>query len=349
MHWYLESPEAPNRHYEALAEAQQSQLTKPAGSLGRLEELAVRLAALQNTERPSCESVHIHIFAADHGIAASGVSAFPQAVTAQMVANFARGGAAVSVLSRSLGARLDVTNVGTVTELDALVGVKDARIGAGTRNFLTEPAMSESQCLEALEVGKSSVIQAKTEGCQLWIGGEMGIANTSSASALACVLLNLPAIELSGPGTGLDSDGVQRKAELIQKALEENRASELSTFEVLKTFGGFEIAALCGAYIAAAQAGVPVLVDGFICSAAALCAIRLNPQVKPWLLLSHCSAEPGHRPLIDAFEYPPLLDLGLRLGEGSGAAVAVPLLRLACDLHNEMATFDQAGVDEKEG
>ncbi len=326
------------------AAALQAQLTKPPGSLGRLEQLAERLAAMQGTVRPNLERLQISVFAADHGVAAEGVSAFPQEVTVAMIANFAHGGAAISVLARELGATLEVVDVGALTPSAELPHVISQRVGSGTANFCTGPAMDEAQLQEALAAGREAVERALVAGAQLFIGGEMGIANTTAASAIATVLLGKPPVELAGPGTGLNTAGVLHKAQVIERALDFHREALDNPLEVLRRLGGFEIAALCGAYLSAAQRGLPVLVDGFITSCAALLALRINPSIAPWLMLSHASAEPGHAAVVAAIGDEPLLDLCMRLGEGSGAAVTVPLLRLACALHNNMATFAEAGV-----
>ncbi len=328
--------------------ARQAALTKPPGALGRLEALAVRLAALQGTERPVLDTVAIGVFAADHGVADEGVSAFPQAVTVEMVRNFSRGGAAISVLARELGARLDVVDLGTVTDPGPLPGVCSRRIMPGTANLAREAAMDEAALLQALTTGHERALAALADGARLFIGGEMGIANTTAASALACALLGLPAERLAGPGTGLDRAGVDRKTAVIDRALRHHAGHLDSVWEALRRLGGLEIAALAGAYVTCAQEGLPVLVDGFISSAAALAASRLLPGADDWFLYAHHSAEPGHRAILEALGAEPLLDIGMRLGEGSGAAVAVPLLRLACALHNGMATFAEAGVSEKD-
>lgn len=328
----------------AAARARQAMLTKPPGSLGRLEDLAVRLAALQGTPRPRMERVHISVFAADHGVAAEGVSAFPQSVTTEMVKNFSRGGAAICVASRVIGARLEIVNLGTVHDPGPLAGVTDRALGRGTANFAHEPAMSRQQLADALAAGRQAVERARLTDAQLFIGGEMGIGNTTAATALACALLDADPERLAGPGTGLDRDGVAHKARVIRRALDLHRGHAAAPLEALRRLGGFEIAALAGGYVTCAQLGVPALVDGFISSAAALAAARLHPGIGPWLLFSHMSAEPGHRGILAGLGAQPLLDLGMRLGEGSGAAVAVPLLRMACALHNDMATFAEAGV-----
>ncbi len=331
---------------QAAATARQLQLTKPAGSLGRLEGFAIRLAGLQSTERPTLERVGIVVFAADHGIAAEGVSLFPQSVTVEMIRNFAGGGAAISVAARQLGASLEVVDVGAVSDPGPLVGVVSTRIGCGTANFLRHPAMDEAQLTTAMDVGRDAVLRAVEKKIQLFIGGEMGIANTTAATALACALLDAQPEEIAGPGTGLDSAGVIHKVSVIRQALQHHRSAFVDPWHVLRCVGGFEIAALAGAYIACAQSGVPALVDGFITSAAALAALRLRPDIAPWLIYSHTSAEPGHARILRVLDAEPLLNLGLRLGEGSGAAVAVPILRMACALHNEMTTFTEAGVTE---
>jgi nicotinate-nucleotide--dimethylbenzimidazole phosphoribosyltransferase len=340
--WYRQPAAASSEQHRQQALMRQQQLTKPPGSLGVLEQCAVQLAALQRRERPAVDTVAIVVFAADHGIAAEGVSAFPQVVTGEMVKNFSAGGAAITVLARQLGATFRVVNVGTVQPLPALPAVIDRRLAAGTANFRRAAAMNPALCAQALAVGCET---ADHHGdVDLFIGGDMGIANTTTAAALACALLPAQPAQMVGRGTGVDEQGVQRKADVIAAALQLHRAQLRDPLAVLQHLGGLEIAALAGAYIRSAQRGVPVLVDGFICTAAALVALALNPSIKPWLLFSHCSAERGHRSLIEYLDVRPLLDLDLRLGEGSGAAIAVPLLRLACALHNEMASFDSAGV-----
>jgi nicotinate-nucleotide--dimethylbenzimidazole phosphoribosyltransferase len=286
--------------------------------------------------------VQICVFAADHGIVAEGVSAFPQAVTAEMVRNFARGGAAINVLARLHRCRLEVVNVGTLAPLEPLEGVLDERLGPGTANITEGPAMSEEQLVDALALGKAAADRAAAWGARLFIGAEMGIGNTSAAAALGCALLGLPAADLVGAGTGLDSAGVSRKAAVVERALA--RCEAQSPLEQLRHLGGFEIAALCGASLRCAQIRMPVLVDGFIASVATLVASRYCPGILAWHFFGHRSHESGHGRVLDAMEAAPLLDLEMRLGEGSGAAVAVPLLRAAVALHREMATFSEADV-----
>ncbi|UVK97260.1 nicotinate-nucleotide--dimethylbenzimidazole phosphoribosyltransferase [Pseudomonas sp. B21-048] len=345
--WWLNPCKPIDAQAVEQAQARQQQLTKPAGSLGRLESVAVQLAGLQGQVKPTLDQLWIAIFAGDHGVVAEGVSAFPQEVTGQMLHNFVSGGAAISVLARQLGASLEVVDLGTVTPSLNLPGVRHLNIGPGTANFVHGPAMTQAQGELALEAGRDSVQRAIAAGAQLFIGGEMGIGNTTSASALACALLDCPVVHLAGPGTGLNAAGVSHKAEVIERALALHGAQRSDALQTLFNLGGFEIAALVGAYLACAQEGVAVLVDGFICSVAALVAVRLNPACREWLLFGHRGAEPGHRHVLETLNAEPLLDLGLRLGEGSGAALAVPLLRLACDLHGQMATFAEAAVADR--
>lgn len=345
--WWLDPCKPLNTQVLEQAVVRQQQLTKPAGSLGRLESLAVQLAGLQGQLKPSLDRLWITIFAGDHGVVAEGVSAYPQEVTGQMLLNFVSGGAAISVLARQLDARLEVVDLGTVTSSLDLPGVRHLRVGPGTANFVRGAAMTQEQGQLALHAGRDSVVRAVESGTQLFIGGEMGIGNTTAASALACALLDCPVAHLVGPGTGLDATGVSRKAHVIERALALHAAQRNDPLQTLFNLGGFEVAALVGAYLACAQQGVAVLVDGFICSVAALVAVRLNPGCRPWLLFAHRGAEPGHRHVLDTLGAEPLLDLGLRLGEGSGAALAVPLLRLACDLHGQMATFAEAAVADR--
>lgn len=343
--WFEENARAASESHRQAALAHQNQLTKPPGSLGVLESCAVQLAALQQRDAPAADNVSVRIFAADHGVANEGVSAFPQAVTGEMVRNFSSGGAAITVLARTLDANFEVINVGTVGVLENLPAVSDKRIAAGTANFRIAPAMSSDECVRALAVGRDTI--DVLGDVDLFIGGEMGIANTTSASALACALLEVPPQDLVGRGTGIDDKGVAHKAQVITDALNLHRTQMTSPLAVLQHLGGFEIAALAGAYIRCAQRGIPIMVDGFICTAAALVALKLNESIRPWLLFSHCSAERGHRHLIEQLDARPLLNLDMRLGEGSGAAVAVPLLRMACALHNQMASFASAGVSRE--
>lgn len=344
--WSTPIPQ-PYPDFTDRARARQDQLTKPRGSLGRLEQLAIQLAGLQGTERPAADPAAIIVFAADHGVCREGISAYPQAVTAQMIANFAAGGAAISVLAKQLGATLEVVNLGTVTPAANLSGVRNAAIAPGTANIAEQPAMSRSQLTSALQEGDLAAQRTAKAGGRIFIGGDMGIGNTTSASAIACALLKQPPAALTGPGTGLDQQGIAHKTAVIQRALTRH-GTATDPAEVLASLGGFEIAALAGAMLGSAARGIPVLVDGFIVSVAALAALRQQPSVRPWLLFAHRSAEPGHQSVLAAMDAQPLLQLGMRLGEGSGAALALPLLRAACALHNAMASFADAGVTDRE-
>ena len=343
MPWWQDPVTQPSTECANTAAQRQLQLTKPAGALGRLEALAIQLAGLQHRALPRLDDVYIGVFAADHGVVEEGVSAYPQSVTAQMLSNFSAGGGAITVLARAHAASFSVINLGTVTPV-AGATIVDRRLGAGTCNMTRGPAMSVEQLAAAMRVGA----QQLPMDADLFIAGEMGIGNTTSAAAIVSALLSMEAQHSVGRGAGIDDAGLARKRGAVTMALEQHRAVLQQPLEVLRCLGGFEIAAIVGAYIAAAQRGLPCLVDGFICSAAALVACQLNPGVRQWLLFSHRSAESGHRHVLQALAAEPLLDLGLRLGEGSGAAVALPILQQACLLHAGMATFEEAGVSERD-
>lgn len=329
------------------ARAHQSQLTKPPGSLGRLEDLAVWFADRSGTERPPRLVPAIAVFAADHGVAVEGVSAFPMAVTGQMVANFVAGGAAISVLAREHGASLQVVDVGVAHPVPVPEGAAARLISRpirpGSRNLLHEAAMSYAECAAAWQAGAEVAQALIAAGHTLLIGGEMGIANTTAAAALVCALADADPAAIVGRGTGIDDARHAHKRAVVEAALRRAGAAA-SAMDWLREVGGLEIAALAGFYSAAAQAGVPVLLDGFITTAAALVAVRHQPEIGPWLLASHRSAEQGHRHALAALGLIPLLELDLRLGEASGAALALPLVQAALTLHRDMATFAQAGV-----
>ncbi|MEO1750209.1 nicotinate-nucleotide--dimethylbenzimidazole phosphoribosyltransferase [Thiofaba sp. EF100] len=332
--------------------ARQARLTKPAGALARLEDLAIRLAAMQGRERPRITRPWISVFAADHGVAAEGVSAYPREVTGQMIVNFARGGAAISVLARELQAQLEVVDVGSLLAPCDLPGVLWRKVGQGTANLLHGPAMSAEQLDAAMAEGRAAVERARAAGSDLFIAGEMGIGNTTSSSLLACLLLGLAPERVTGRGTGVDDAGLAHKLDVIRQGLAlHDTADGLSgatlAREALRRVGGFEIAAMSGAYLACAEHGLPAVIDGVISSVAALAAERIAPGARTWWLFGHRSPEPAHTLLLEALGGEPVLDLGLRLGEGSGAATAVAILRLACALHADMATFDEAGVSDK--
>lgn len=329
------------------ATQRQGQLTKPPGSLGTLEELAIRSAGWLASDTPSFERMRIVVFAGDHGIAAAGVSAFPQAVTVEMVRNFSNGGAAICVLAQESGAELEVVDAGVLTDPGPLKGVVSGRAAAGTADFRHAAAMTLSEFNAALELGKMAVDRGIAAGVQLFVGGEMGIGNTTAAAAVGSVLTGSPPEAMVGPGTGVDREGIEKKARFIAEGIAFHKLSKDNPLEVMRCLGGLEMTALTGFYLAAAQAGIPCIIDGFITAAAALTAIRFQPEILPWLLFSHMSREPGHAAFMQAIPAVPVLSLGLRLGEGSGGATVIPLLKMALALHNRMATFQEASVSGK--
>lgn len=345
MQWWQVACQMPNQEIYAQAVAHQLQLTKPSGALADLEEIAVQLASLQGQVKPQLTLPWITIFAGDHGVMEEQISAYPQAVTRQMLQNFANGGACISVIANTYQAKLQVIDCGTVGEPYEYVGVERHSILPGTYNFAKTQAMPIDACQAALQLGVKSVEQAKSQGASIYVAGEMGIGNTCSAAALACLLLNESAEKLTGVGTGINSAQLQHKKNIIEQALALHRDQvKDNPFLALCAVGGLEVAAMTGAYIRAAQLGLPVVVDGFISSAAALTAVRMNPEVRAWMLFGHQSAEYGHQRLLQELQAKPILNLNLRLGEGSGAGAALGVIQLACHLHNQMATFAQANV-----
>jgi nicotinate-nucleotide--dimethylbenzimidazole phosphoribosyltransferase len=324
------------RHLDAL--------TKPPGSLGRLEDLAVRLVALTG-KPPRVDAPVIFTLAADHGVVAEGVSAYPQSVTAQMVENFLRGGAAVNVLARQAGARVVVADFGVATPLGTPDGLVVRRIDAGTRNMALGPAMTREQAVAAIEAGAALAEEAIAAGADLLGTGEMGIGNTTAASAITSAVTGAPAEAVTGRGTGVDAAGRERKVAVVRRALAVNAPDARDGLDVLSKVGGFEIAGLVGVILAGAAHRVPVALDGFIAGAAALVAVALAPDARHALFASHRSAEPGHGLALQHLELEPYLALGMRLGEGTGAALFVPLARAAAAIYAEMATFKSAGVD----
>ena len=321
--------------------------TKPPGSLGRIEALAARIARVQGTVTPRLRRCRLTLFAGDHGVASEGVSAYPQAVTHQMVANFLAGGAAANVFARANGVEIAVIDAGVAGDpLDA-PGLVSRRIAPGTRNFAVEPAMTREQHEEALRVG-IELAADRGPAPDAVAFGEMGIANTSSATLIAHKLIGAPLDALTGRGTGLDDDGLARKLRVLARAADRT-ANRLEPGDALREYGGFEIAMMAGALIGAARAGAVVIVDGFIASAAALAAVRLAPALVDYLVFAHRSAEPGHEVVLDALGASPLLDLGMRLGEGTGALLAWPILRSAAAMLSDMASFESAGVSGPNG
>ena len=326
------------------ARARQDRLTKPTGSRGRLEDLTVQIAGIQGKPIPDVDPAAIFVFAADHGISALGVSAYPAEVTAQMVLNFARGGAVINTLAAQIGARLYVADVGVAGDFAPDLPIRHSKVQRGTADWTEGPAMTSAEARAALAVGQRLFEEAGPVGIALV--GEMGIGNTTTAAALAAVLTGRPPVDVVGRGTGVDAAGLVRKLTIIERGLA--RHGRLTDpMETLAALGGLEIAALTGTMLAAASQRVPVLLDGFITTVAALVAAKIDPAVRPYLIAAHRSPEPGHDVLLEALGLTPLLDLGLRLGEASGAAFALPLVRLAVAVLRDVATFDEAGVSDK--
>jgi nicotinate-nucleotide--dimethylbenzimidazole phosphoribosyltransferase len=319
-------------------------LTKPQGSLGLLEELVVQLAGMTGRCPPCLERRAVVIMAADHGVACEGVSAYPQAVTAQMVGNFTRGGAAVNVLARRAGASLLVVDMGVVAEVADHPLLLKRRIAAGTANLARRPAMSREQAIQSIEIGLEVALQKVDAGVDVLIGGEMGIGNTTSASAVAAVLLDADPAVVTGVGTGIDNSVLSRKVDVIRRAVAANNPDPNDATDVLAKLGGFEIGGLAGLMLGAAAKGVPVVLDGFICGAAALVAERVQPGVRERLIAGHVSSEPGHALILRELGLRPLLNLDMRLGEATGALVALGVIDSALALFGEMATFEEAGV-----
>jgi nicotinate-nucleotide--dimethylbenzimidazole phosphoribosyltransferase len=333
---------------QAYAEATQRAFdvkTKPRGSLGRLEELACRVAAIRRLPQPAPEPAAIVVVAADHGIALEGVSAYPQEVTAQMLANFAAGGAAICVLARAVGARLVVVDAG-VRGAVANAAVLDRRLGAGTANASRGPAMTRSQAMLSVERGIALAAELADDGIGVMALGDMGIGNTATSSAIAACLLNRDPAEVVGRGTGIDDEGVRRKIEAVRSAVAVNHPDPSDALGVLTAFGGFEHGVLAGLALGGAAAGVPVILDGFVVSTAALLASRLAPAAAGAMIASHLSPEPGHAIVLEALGLSPVLNLRMRLGEGSGAALGLQLVNTALLLLRDMSTFAEAQVTD---
>ena len=343
----LERITAPDGGAGVLAQRRLDQLTKPPGSLGRLEELARRLAEITGACPPPLEHAVIFTLAGDHGVVEEGVSAYPQIVTAQMVENFLRGGAAVNALARHAGARVVIADLGVAGPLGDHAALQRRRIAPGTRNMARGPAMTDAEARAAVEAGIGLVESERARGLDLIGTGEMGIGNTTAASAMVAAFTGVAVAQVTGRGTGVDARGFERKVEVIERALEVNRPDPGDPLDVLTKVGGFEIAGLTGVILAGAAWRIPVIVDGFIAGAAALAAVRMKPEVRHFLLASHRSAEPGHRHVLEALGLEPYLDLRMRLGEGTGAALCVSLARAAVKVLTEMATFKSAGVSER--
>lgn len=337
----------PDLAARAAAQARLDSLTKPPGSLGRLEELAVWLAGVQGRSLPRLDRRPAYVVAADHGVSDRGVSAYPREVTAQMVVNFLGGGAAINVLARAAWAEVRVVDAGVATDLGEQPGLIQRRIGDGTRDFAREPAMTPAQALACLAAGVELIDGIGPP--DVIVLGEMGIGNTTAASAMVAAILGESPNLVTGYGTGIDEEAREAKARLIESALRLHSPRSDDPLDVLAKVGGFEIGVLSGLMIGAAAKRVPVILDGFICGAAALLAAGMAPGVRDYLLAGHQSVEPGHRYILERLELRPLLNLELRLGEGTGAMLALPILDASARLLREMATFEEAGVGKATG
>ena len=330
------------------ARARQLELTKPPASLGRLEEIANRIAAIQVTLSPSVDRSRILLFAADHGVCAEGVNPYPQAVTAQMVANFLRGGAAINAIARSVRAELEIVDAGVAFDISGEGRLIRRPIARGTKNSCVEPAMSREQASAAITMGAEMAERAVADGCRLLGIGEMGIGNTTAASALTAALTGLSAVSVTGVGTGADDACLLRKRSAIERALALHGPWIDGPLDMLARLGGFEIGAMCGCCLGAAANRCALLVDGFIATVAAALAVQFDGRVKDYLFAAHRSTEPGQAPLLQMIGQSPLLDLEMRLGEGTGAALAIPVVRAAVEAFTSMATFESAAVSGRE-
>jgi len=329
------------------AQSRQDTLTKPPGSLGRLEELSVQLAGIQGRTIPQIKDKAIIVMAGDHGVVAEKIGNWPQEVTVQMVANFLCGGAGINVLARQTGTRITVVDMGVASDLKPDPRLLLKKVGPGTRNMALGPAMTPKQAVRAVETGIEVMTAEVTRGLDIIGTGDMGIGNTTASSAICAVMTGKPVTEVTGRGTGLDDSQLKHKIAVIEKALSVNHPDPAQPLDVLAKVGGFEIGGLAGVMLAAAAHRIPVVIDGFISGAAALMANALAPGLKDFIIPAHVSAEAGHQALLKHLGLKPLLDLGLRLGEGTGAALGIFLAETAARILAEMATFAEAGVSEE--
>lgn len=343
----IEAIQPADRECLRRARVRLDRLTKPVGSLGRLEELAACYVAMTREERPKVPRAAIFTFAADHGVASEGVSAYPSSVTAQMVLNFLRGGAAVNVLASHIGAEVLVVDIGVAHEFGPLPNLIARKVAPGTKNLTREPAMSREEAIRAVEVGIELAAQAVQRGIGLVGTGDMGIGNTTPSAAITAVMTGQPVAAVTGRGTGVDEEGYGRKVTVIERALDLHRPNPEDPLDLLAKVGGLEIAGLAGLILGAAANRVPVVLDGFIAGAAALIAAELQPCCREYMIASHRSVERGHQAVLDRLGLTPLLDLDLRLGEGTGACLGISLVQASIKILTQMATFDEAGVSER--
>jgi nicotinate-nucleotide--dimethylbenzimidazole phosphoribosyltransferase len=334
---------------KAVAEARmrQDNLTKPQGSLGQLESISIQVAGIKGNPRPQIVHKVIFTLAGDHGVTEEGVSAYPSEVTPQMVYNFLRGGAAINVLARQVGAKVIVVDLGVTSILEQHLRLKGKKVAFGTHNMAEGPAMSREEAIRSIEAGIELVEEELTEGIDILGTGDMGIGNTTASSAMTAALTGADVTVVTGKGTGLDDEGWKLKVKAIEKALKINRPNPKDAIDVLSKVGGFEIGGIVGVILAGARYRIPVVMDGFISGAAALIATSLSPEVKPYLIASHQSVEQGHQIILEYLGLKPLLNLDLRLGEGTGAALGIFLVEASLKILDEMATFTEAGVSKK--
>jgi nicotinate-nucleotide--dimethylbenzimidazole phosphoribosyltransferase len=334
---------------KAMAEARkrQNNLTKPQGSLGQLESLSIQIAGIKGNPRSRIIHKVIFTLAGDHGVTEEAVSAYPSEVTPQMIYNFLRGGAAINVLARQVGARVVVADLGVASVLERHPDLKDRKVAMGTQNMCKGPAMSREEAIHSIEAGIELVEEELAKGIDILGTGDMGIGNTTPSSAITASITGADVVFVTGRGTGLDDEGWKRKVKTIQRALEINRPDPKDPIDVLSKVGGFEIGGIAGVILAGAKYRIPVVIDGFISGAAALIATSFSPQVKPYLIVSHQSAEQGHKIILEHLGLKPLLNLDLRLGEGTGAALGIFLVEASLKILDEMATFAEAGVSGK--
>jgi len=331
-----------------MARQRQDQLTKPRGSLGKLEELSVQIAGIRGHPLPQLEKKAIITMAADHGVTARGVSLYPQEVTRQMVLNFVAGGAAINVLSRMVGARVVIVDMGVCGGLPASLGIISKKIASGTRDMCSGPAMTRTQAVNSLQAGIEIIENEKKNGLDILGTGDMGIGNTTSASAITAVMTCKPPSIVTGRGTGINDEQLAHKIQAIELALDINKPDPSDAIDVLSKVGGFEIGGLAGAMIAGAAHRIPVVIDGFISGSAALIAAGICPQIKDYLIASHLSVEKGHVACLEYLGLAPVLDLNMRLGEGTGAALGIFLAEASVNLLRQMATFSEASVSDIE-
>lgn len=336
-----------NEEAMATARARQDTLTKPLGSLGRLEEISILLAGIFGDAIPGIRRKSVILAAGDHGVVAEGVSAYPQEVTPQMVYNFLRGGAAINVLARHAGSEIVILDAGVAADLEPHPQLRSVKIGKGTANMAQGPAMSRQQAIQCIETGIDAAREQIAEGADLIACGDMGIGNTTASSAITSVITGTDPAVTTGRGTGLDDPGLSHKVEVVRRAIQVNQPDPKDGLDVLSKLGGFEIGVLAGAMLGTAASHRPVLVDGFISGAAALIAWTMSPDARRYFIASHQSVEPGHRVGLEAMGLTPLLDMNMRLGEGTGAALAMHIVEAAARCLAEMSTFTEAGVSER--